>query len=385
MKKIYFYLFLGVFALQACKESNPRKEVLSFDLEQERVSLSDLDLIADYEIVPLQTTPETKIGKIDKVIKTDDRIYVLDANKAKAVFVFDNDGKSISTINRFGSANDEYLQLSDICVDEENGSLLLLSRMPSKILHFNIDGDSLLKITPTERSFERIEKVNDTFLVCQGNYSQGGDHNNVCRLSEDGKILETGFDILPGWESTFSKELMPFGHSADGSILFMPPFTYDIYCLDNGFSADPSISLDFGDQNLPSELNSFDAQRENNTSGYITEIRRFAETDKHRLFHVIYKGQEVLLVNEKSNNENHCATPEIDHTKYFIKFGKLVSMDNDYIISWVDASDMDLYLTGKNEYNDFTQEYATQIANLNNRVGKVEYDDNPLLIFYSLK
>ena len=49
------------------------------------------DFIADYRYVPLGTTRQP-VGNIDQLLVTDDRIIVVDKERAQTVFIFDLNG-----------------------------------------------------------------------------------------------------------------------------------------------------------------------------------------------------------------------------------------------------------------------------------------------------
>jgi hypothetical protein len=55
-------------------------------------------LINVIKLIPLETNKDCLIGKIDKVIFSNNRIYVLDKRRARGVFIFDGQGKFVNKI-----------------------------------------------------------------------------------------------------------------------------------------------------------------------------------------------------------------------------------------------------------------------------------------------
>lgn len=369
-------------ALTGCDRAEESPYVLHFDLSQDPESLSATGLIKDYEIYSLETTDDARIGEIDKVVVTDDRIYVLDIFLTQSVYVFDKQGKFLHKISRHGQGPGEYVQLFDMDIDSQ-GAINLLSRLPQKIMTFVNDGDSLAKTTDLERSYTQLMKSGDSFFAYQGNFSQGGDKHNLCKLSPSGEIAGSWFDIPTGWESIMTVSMHPLSRGIDGAAYFIPPYATEVYRFD-GTDFDLVMQLDFRKYNMPSSIQSYQDFKQSNNSDYISDIRNFAETRRYYVFHTLFHGQDVLMVVEKATGDTHFAKTEIDDVKYFLPFGKIVSLSPEYLVTMVNASEMDLFLTGKNEYNDFTAEYGSQIEALNKRLGHVADDDNPLLIVYTL-
>ena len=68
------------------------------------------DFIADYRYVPLGTTRQP-VGNIDQLLVTDDRIIVVDKERAQTVFIFDLNGNPCAEIYRLGRGPQEYYHI----------------------------------------------------------------------------------------------------------------------------------------------------------------------------------------------------------------------------------------------------------------------------------
>ena len=89
------------------------------------------------EIIPLQTTDESLVQRIDKLSFYNGRIYLLDARK-KQVVVFDGQGRFERVVNHFGQGPGEYQSLVDMQL--KNDTLYLLDRYGAKLLLYSLDG-----------------------------------------------------------------------------------------------------------------------------------------------------------------------------------------------------------------------------------------------------
>jgi hypothetical protein len=83
---------LLIFAI-SCKDAQKKTSEASFlkmVINQKAINVLDFNkVIDDYSIIPLESNDQCLIGNIDKVIFSDDQIFILDKNIAKTVFVFD--------------------------------------------------------------------------------------------------------------------------------------------------------------------------------------------------------------------------------------------------------------------------------------------------------
>ena len=84
-----------------------RKFTIDFPSEiMDRASIQkNAEMTANYidscSLIQLETRPECLIGEINKIFFYKNRLYILDREVTKSVFIFDLNGKWISTIDRF--------------------------------------------------------------------------------------------------------------------------------------------------------------------------------------------------------------------------------------------------------------------------------------------
>ena len=95
--------------------------------------------ITSLQYIPLETNENVLIASINKMLVHNDRIYVADYNGAKALFVFDFQGKLIFSINRFGRGPGEYIQFADFNVTE-SGDIHVWDNGQRKLIKYGPDG-----------------------------------------------------------------------------------------------------------------------------------------------------------------------------------------------------------------------------------------------------
>jgi hypothetical protein len=132
-------------------------------------SLNSTQLVNEVSIIPLETNSENIIGGITKLIRTDDKYFILDAKSAKKIFVFSKEGDFLYSIGDLGKGPGEYLNIMDFSIDLIFNYILILDD-ERKILKTDLDGNFILeKAVPKEcRSLTNIEAHNGEIFAYSG-------------------------------------------------------------------------------------------------------------------------------------------------------------------------------------------------------------------------
>lgn len=112
-------LLLIIVLLGACNGGSPKtdfkSDIAEILIDPEVVSTYlDLSEILDdsIEIIPLETTEECLISRVDRIEFYKDKIFILDRSNTK-VFVFTSEGKYLKSIGTQGLGPGEYSFLGD--------------------------------------------------------------------------------------------------------------------------------------------------------------------------------------------------------------------------------------------------------------------------------
>jgi hypothetical protein len=126
MKSIYITLFTALFLCFACKQEKVFEgTTLSVDIDR-RDKVSLFDLFHRVELIPLETTDESLIKEIRKVICANENCYVLDY-KQQILFCFDGSGKFVRQISKRGEGPEEFLNIRDFSINESAQTIEILS------------------------------------------------------------------------------------------------------------------------------------------------------------------------------------------------------------------------------------------------------------------
>lgn len=183
------------------------------------------DWVKPTTVIALETTDESLLGTVDKVMEFGDELYVLDKMR-KGVLVFNNEGKFLRRIGRMGQGPGEYPNLSDFTIDGKNGQLYLLTN-PSTIYAYAASGEFLWKKKISNSMLWNIASEEQGF-VCSSNhltYTSGEDAFLFYRFDES--FQETSKEVNV-YEKQFYTPLFvssPFLNRIDG-----------LYYVDNYFN-----------------------------------------------------------------------------------------------------------------------------------------------------
>ncbi len=198
MFKIINPALLGCFFILICCSCNDKRnspdfqklETLSFDVVNwEEESYLPEKIINTVDFVPLETLDNNLIGKIDKVIIFEDKIYVLDSRYTKKIWVFTSGGKFICSIGHYGRGPGEYISLVDFIIDEYEKKLLVLDNKMRKVISYNLSsGDYIdeLKINFVASGFSKVDE-NTLSFYSNHQPTQNGNQHLVANLNLEEK------------------------------------------------------------------------------------------------------------------------------------------------------------------------------------------------------
>lgn len=145
MRKIIYIYLIPYLLLLSCQNTTYQEQVQCIDYD----NLSNGDfIIKDIEYVPLETTDQSLLGSIKKVLFKNNKFYILDTSENNGVYIFDRKGRFLSAINKQGEAPDEYIELMDMDVDNE-GNVYIADNARMNLLKYNPSNSELQEIIHT--------------------------------------------------------------------------------------------------------------------------------------------------------------------------------------------------------------------------------------------
>jgi hypothetical protein len=144
MKRPFIMLILLFLLLNSCSsKSEGSNNVIHINLDKED-NVSVFDLVDSISVVQLETSQESLIGNIYKIIFHKDRFYLLDF-PLQTFFCFNSDGKFLFKMNKRGRGPDEYDYAGDFNIDPFNDQIMILVPW-GNILYYDLDGKFISKV-----------------------------------------------------------------------------------------------------------------------------------------------------------------------------------------------------------------------------------------------
>ena len=172
---ISFNSFLLLLIIYSC---SPQKRHVENEGEKITVDLNNIiDVSTNSIILPIryiQLQEEDNnvfIGEIDKIIFTDNYVFILDSEKSKALFIFRHDGSFVRVINRIGGGVGEYVSIDDFQINEDKAEIILLDKNKRELLFYDFDGYFIRNLTIDFFVNSIMLYQKDKIVIDKGNYT----------------------------------------------------------------------------------------------------------------------------------------------------------------------------------------------------------------------
>ena len=184
-----------------------------------------LDRVKSIDYIKLDSSDP--IGTINKMIVTNDKIFIMDAHVAQRIFVFDKTGKLLFRIKNKGRGPKEYLSVADMQVDTIRNEILVNDALARSYLYFSADDGAFLR---REKGVANcyLAHIDSLYINYQIPGQDFNDHENWAILvSDKDSILYKGFEPTPLQNDNFINN--SFTYDCDGKLLFTPVYSDTVY------------------------------------------------------------------------------------------------------------------------------------------------------------
>lgn len=191
--KIFFLFFLFIVSCSNSKQ----KAVDATGLDESMVSASDfegldkslevieiiadgdypektinLEDIADVRYVPLETTDQSLIQGIHKMATSDDKIVICDLVQ-NTIFIFDQDGHYINSINKEGPGPQDYSTIHNFAVDFQKEEVYICDyQLKYRILTYSFNGEFIRESKLDQKIWpSTLYNYDEKFLIAYDTYN----------------------------------------------------------------------------------------------------------------------------------------------------------------------------------------------------------------------
>ncbi len=336
-------------------------------------------LIKNIQIIPLETTSESLLGNIYKVILTDSLSYIFDDFKGGGIVIFDRSGKFIKRIPH-GEGPGELFNLYDVAYDDVNKQLVAYQH--PFLMFFTVDGKFIeqrkvpfgfynFMITPGGYIFKTLDGYGNEHL---------DSHQNKTLLVTN-KEFELKYAGLPVFHINANYGGYCYLYANNNNIRITQNYGDTIYRYDvQREHLEALYVIDYHEKKLPTELLEYQGREFRNKlqrNDYYYFIGEYLETYTHHAFFLRndYRGtQTIVYRNKKTGHLIGGAEACFDLTEIpSIAFPKSV-FKNSFISVYYPNENMRLL-----DNSSVLSSKDKQI------VMNLKEDDNPVLILFQLK
>lgn len=164
-RQFMWLILLSYFIISSCKKPStivPTSESIEMIMvDAVGKQYLSTELFSDCKIIELETTEESYFASIGRVYRDSCYIYILD-DRLHSVLLFDKTGKFVRKIHKIGRGPGEYIQLSDITIDE-NGFLFLMADIPEKAIVQSNNG-TLIEQILLDEAYMEVCSIRDSLV-----------------------------------------------------------------------------------------------------------------------------------------------------------------------------------------------------------------------------
>lgn len=191
MRKVLYPVFFMIMCsfFWGCSNNKPDPPITEVIIDTKNEVGISRSLTTEYfksrKLVKLETTNESLIAQINRLIVYENRYYIFD-HQNKSIFIFDESGNYISKIHNIGNGPGEYIQLSDFTIDVKNQRIILLCDIPSCLIYYDMNGQFLDQ--EKNSNLKRYIAANEDVLIFVNHFENYIGIQNKGKYSEFLKI-----------------------------------------------------------------------------------------------------------------------------------------------------------------------------------------------------
>ena len=190
-------LIIALLALVTCNSAPQAPHMVTIDPKADQI-INLTDKVETVELVRLELTDKTMLDRITGVLEYDDK-YIVRSSSGQSICVFDKQGKFLYNIGSVGRADNEYLVIGRIMLDEKQEQLIVYDIMSCRLVYYTMSGEFVKaeSLKDIEGSFDEIINLaNGNFLI----YRYAHTSKNSTSLNTLREITPSGEVVATHWQ-----------------------------------------------------------------------------------------------------------------------------------------------------------------------------------------
>lgn len=344
-------------------------------LKEKEISINKL--VDSIKFIPLQTTDESLIAEVNKLICTEHYYFILDSDVGKNVFIFSDEGKFIKKIPT-GQGPEEIYNPGDIAIDEEQNHLIIYNR--KGLSFYDYQGNFIKReLLPFNFKNFRIIPNGYLFIIVANQNNHLGELSKMQILITDRnfRIISTEFPFH--YSENINYGITDYAYSFMEDINFSFKFSDKIYQYVDTLHIQEKYYLDFSDKKLPDKYLKTNTREVFNTlkdNDFYYFMGNFIQNDTHEYFALYNRYNKMtyqtFIFRDKASGKLTGGNKiSLNDNIPFFSF-PLTAYKNEFIGA-INSQSINYYLSENKEKLK------------NNIFDQVDSDSNPILVKYTLK
>lgn len=325
------------------------------------------------------------IGSVNKFIRTNDAVFLLDRYKTKSVKKFSMDGKFIADIGKQGEGPGEYFEPTDFIATDS--LVIVYDQFASRFNYYTLDGQYIHSRNLPFLCLRFHQFSADNLFFC----TLDADNQHLSSI-EDFSIFQTDSAFVINQRGFYRKRGKYTSIISDynfaelnGRLYYHPPYSGKIYEINSDGKCTLNVRLDFGKRQLPEEFlleenwgkykDESKGDRYNFFLGeflFVDDVVYFAYARQHKLYRCFYSLKEKKAVG--SSVIRNDVIP-------IFPFTNLIGVGGNCIVGYVYPHDI---VTARDHFSaeewlDLVGEESVNIAR------QIKGEDNPILLWFHMK
>jgi hypothetical protein len=366
-----FFLFFSCEESEFISEDFKDRIEIDFSQKLSNVKLSEISA-KNSRLIALETSPKSIVARVDKVLVTDDYIFILDMLVSRTIFMFSKNGEFIRKIGDFGLGPEEIEGPIDFFIDD---SKLYILDMGIRVKVFDLEGKFLESDNVLSLGAIKFQKVANSDIFC---FVSGMDDYNLKVTDKNFKIISSYFPYQnPYYDAGIVNPI--YKSQIDGSLIFRRNLNDTLFRIDNNGIKSPYRYFDFGSKSvINSGLDPIKDVGDLFWSKLVpySMIWYYYESNSHGLLGFRLDDELWFYIHSKNSSKvSHLIKRSLlinDLT--FEQESYPIAVDGDYIVFLVESPN---YIRGLSQSDNEVENYFFEKEDLKT----IDYESNPLLLF----
>lgn len=369
MRKVVFFIGLIQVLVCSCAVSN----TMTIDRNAEQLEVAAKEFCKDTQyfkstkLVRLETTDESQIRNINRILSDDNKLFVYDRMR-RSVFVFEDTGKFLYSICTVGLGPREYREVYDVCLDTRHKRLMLYCDLPYKVFIYDYAGKFIEEknIHASDGFMSQLTYENERWYgldIVRSRFVNTFDEKTMeveCLM--ENPVFKKNVYVIPDGRFITQNRGVTFSNRFENYI-------YEI----NRDGIKSKYYIDFNDLNFPDvyledDVPSDDLKKICGKNEYVYSIINIHNNEKYLAFATNQPGFYIYSKQDKILKRH----PAVFSTQYNISSGRILNVDySDNQVAFIVSTDYLYRMKGLG---------AELSQNTIDLLNEVKEDDNDLLM-----